>query len=363
MTNKNEACQGLGCPQASASSGNEAPANQGHDNDIGATLSGQVQVVRDSVTTWMWYSSLAVFALFGMLSLALIWKLTGTVVRQLESISRQAANLDLNQLGERIVVDKPYTEIGSMAGTLNTMLERMEKSSRAQQNFVRNASHELRTPITTIGASLESLISQGRISPDVEPTINRAIEANRKSGELITALLELSRVQSATEFKNQPVELEQLMKDLLRSHQQEIQAKQLVLDVSGLVSTTVATDSQYIEIALDNLLRNAIIHNIFAGQLTISADTAGTSHSGKLTSLHIINSTDEIQPAGLADSEVLTRCFYRGNSTRLSNKPGYGLGLSIVKEITDNLGLQLALRYPEEGAFETTITFTTSISA
>ncbi|OZG48772.1 sensor histidine kinase [Bombiscardovia coagulans] len=357
IKNKNEACQGHGCPQAAEPGIDDASPHQEHEDNKGTTLSGEVQVVKDSVTTWMWYSSLAVFALFGLLALTLIWKLTGTLVEQLDSISQQAANLDLDHPGGRIFIDNPHDEIASMANTLNAMLNRMEKSNQAQKAFVRNASHELRTPITTIGTSLESLINQKRISPDAEPMVKRAIESNHKSANLITVLLELSRIQGTTISKSQPIDVDKLTRSLLLSHQQEIQDQKLTLDLSGLLPTRVITDPQYAEIALDNLIRNAIVHNIPEGNITISTEFVNTDSENKSISLTIANSTAEEQPVGMVDPEELTSCFYRGNSTRIANKPGYGLGLSIVREIANILGLRLSLRYPEEGAFQATMVF------
>ena len=316
-----------------------------------AGAEGVVLTVRDGVVQWMRYGSLAVFAVAALLAVLLVWRLSGKLTARLDSISRQATRLDPDHPTGRISLDHPDAETASLAAALNTMLDRIEQSNNLQRSFIRNASHELRTPITTISTSLEALMAQDRFPEDVKPTIRHAIEANRKSGELITSLLELSRIQTAPDTGTEPTNPARIVRDALETHARQAQSRNLRINTDGLdvyEGDTVETNLRYLSLAVDNLVRNAIIHNTDHGTVTCSIHD-----DGQHVTIGISNTTTPpTNPEATAD---LIQPFHRGDATRMSNQPGHGLGLSITKACADAIGATLDISRPTPDTFQARI--------
>lgn len=344
-----QSCDGSQC------SADDQSTVPGMDSTGQVMSTGTVLTIRDSVVQWMRYGSLAIFAAASLLSVLLVWRLSGRLTARLDSISQQASRLDPDHPTGRIRLDDPDAETASLAAALNAMLDRIEQSNDLQRSFIRNAGHELKTPITTIGTSLEALMAQDRFPEDVQPAIRHAIDANRKSGELITSLLELSRIQTAPDTGTTSVDVGETMRDVIAAHNGQAAEHHITIDMdapgfadSGGVSPTVTTSPRYLRLAVDNLIRNAVIHNTDNGAITCTVQ-AGENH----TIITIDNTTRP--PENAADAEDLIQPFHRGDDTRMANRPGHGLGLSIAKACTDVMQATLAVSRPSPGTFRAEI--------
>lgn len=315
-----------------------------------AGTEGVVLTVRDGVVQWMRYGSLAVFAAAALLAVLLVWRLSGKLTAHLDSISRQAAQLDPDHPVGRISLDHPDAETASLAAALNAMLDRIEQSNDLQRSFIRNASHELRTPITTIGTGLEALMAQDRFPDDVKPAIRHAIEANRKSGELINSLLELSRIQTAHNTGTESTDPARIVRDALETHAEQARARHLRIDADKLAAYdgTVETNPRYLSLAVDNLIRNAIVHNTDHGAITCTIH-----EDGQHVTIGIGNTTTP--PTNPEATANLIQPFHRGDATRMANQPGHGLGLSITKACADAIGATLDISRPTPDTFQARI--------
>ena len=313
---------------------------------------GVVLTIRDGVVQWMRYGSLAVFTVSALLAVLLVWSLSGKLTAHLDSISRQAGRLDPDHPAGRIRLDHPDAETAGLADALNTMLDRIEQANDLQRSFIRNAGHELRTPITVIGTSLEALMAQNRFPDDVKPAIRHAIGANRRSGELITSLLELSRIQTAPDTRREPTSPAGTIRAALRNHAEQARSRHLTIDARGLDGhdEAIDTDPRYLALAVDNLIRNAIDHNTDHGTVTCAI------HAGHgRTAITIDNTTrPSTDPTDTTD---LLQPFHRGDATRMANQPGHGLGLAIAKACTDAIGATLTINRPTPDIFHAAITF------
>ncbi len=343
VPNHAESCNGSHCDAGVATS-----------LDAQGSTEGIVLTVRDGVVQWMRYGSLVVFAVTAFLAVFLVWRLSGRLTARLDAISQQASQLDPDHPAGRITLDHPDAETASLAAALNSMLDRIKQSNNLQRSFIRNASHELKTPITTIGTSLEALMTQDRFPEDVKPAIRHAIDANRKSSELITSLLELSHIQTAPDTSIEPVDLTKTIRDIIHMHADQITAQHLTTDLTELATcdtdrmTTIETNPCYFTLAIDNLIRNAITHNTAYGSITC------TIHNTKEQAVITIDNTTK-PSISQADTNDLLQPFHRGDSTRMANQPGHGLGLSIAKACTDAIHASLTISRPTSDIFRAEI--------
>ena len=314
---------------------------------IGKTASA----LTDSFITMMQFISIGTFIIFAVLSLIVSWLVGSRLSKRVAKISKQVEALKPGDLDARIAPDGSDDEIGKLIESINGMLDRLQNATEAERRFVSNASHELRTPIAAVATNLDAPLSQGRFPADVEPAIRRALAANRRGSDLVQALLTLSRIQSGVIDAEDvtALQLADFIDDELAEVEEQADKRNILVttrDVAGDVQ--VQASKSLMDLAIGNLLRNAIMHNISSGTLDIAARQ---EHCAIIVT--ITNSTDETLPDDLMN---LKQPFHRGEHSRISAEPGVGLGLSIADAACEAMGATLELDRPDEQSFRATIT-------
>lgn len=314
---------------------------------IGKTASA----LTDSFITMMQFISIGTFIIFAVLSLIVSWLVGSRLSKRVAKISKQVEALKPGDLDARIAPDGSDDEIGELIESINGMLDRLQNATEAERRFVSNASHELRTPIAAVATNLDAPLSQGRFPADVEPAIRRALAANRRGSDLVQALLTLSRIQSGVIDAEDvtALQLADFIDDELAEVEEQADKRNILVTTRDVASDVqVQASKSLMDLAIGNLLRNAIMHNISSGTLDIAARQ---EHCAIIVT--ITNSTDEALPDDLMN---LKQPFHRGEHSRISAEPGVGLGLSIADAACEAMGATLELDRPDEQSFRATIT-------
>lgn len=165
------------------------------DRSNGVIIS-TANAVTDSLTGMMRTVSIVMLTLFGLIAVGAAWFIGTVLSRRVTAVDRQVAALQPDDLSARLDVKPGHDDIDRLVDSINGMLDRVQASSEAERRFVSNASHELRTPIAAVETNLDAPLAQGRFPKDVEPSVRRALAANRRGAALVQALLTLSRIQS-----------------------------------------------------------------------------------------------------------------------------------------------------------------------
>lgn len=314
---------------------------------IGKTASA----LTDSFITMMQFISIGTFIIFAVLSLIASWLVGSRLSKRVAKISKQVEALKPGDLDTRIAPDGSDDEIGKLIESINGMLDRLQNATEAERRFVSNASHELRTPIAAVATNLDAPLSQGRFPADVEPAIRRALAANRRGSDLVQALLTLSRIQSGVIDAEDvtALQLADFIDDELAEVEEQADKRNILVTTRDVASDVqVQASKSLMDLAIGNLLRNAIMHNISSGTLDIAARQ---EHCAIIVT--ITNSTDETLPDDLMN---LKQPFHRGEHSRISAEPGVGLDLSIADAACEAMGATLELDRPDEQSFRATIT-------
>ena len=326
------------------------------------TPDGTVIWSQDTITDAHRLSAAVIFVLFGAASVTAVWIVTSRMSRQLKSISDQASALDPSDLDARIDAGcgregERAVEIVQLAAAINGMLDRIQAASEAERRFVSNASHELRTPIAAVETNLDAPLSQGRFPAAVEPSVRRALAANRRGAALVEALLTLSRIQSGAIGEacgtdrtgtGEDTDLATCVRDAMDDARQTAESAGIVLTGHGCEEPCrVPVNRSLLDLTVGNLVRNAVAHNMYGG----SVDVTLARHGGKVT-LAMENTTDANLPDDLTE---LLQPFHRGADSRISAMPGVGLGLSIAAAACDAMGVTLHLSVPAAGRFRAEI--------
>ena len=218
-----------------------------------------------------------------------------------------------------------------------TELRRLE---RMRQDFVANASHELKTPLASIQAYTETLID-GAIHDEAVNVrfLHRIEEQADRLNRLVLDLLSLARLESSQDvFRHDPLAIAPFLGECAEAHRERAESKGLsfVVDFSGLrPETLVAADDEAIRQVLDNLVDNAIKYTHEGGFVRVS----GREASGDV-SLIVADGGIGIPRDDLP--RVFER-FYRVDKARSRELGGTGLGLAIVKHLVQALGGRIAV--------------------
>jgi two-component system OmpR family sensor kinase len=199
---------------------------------------------------------------------------------------------------------------------LNRMLAALERSRRSERWFLADASHELRTPVTTLLGNVE-FVSRHGADPEVLAEIRR--DATRLA-RLVDDLLVLERV-GAAEPELQALALDGLARQVVHDHEEN--GERVVLERAEPVR--VRGEPEALRRVLENLIENALIHGPPGGRVAVSV--SATNGRARLAV------RDEGSGPDLAQLERVFERFWRGPDA--AERPGSGLGLSIVAAVAE----------------------------
>ena len=265
------------------------------------------------------------FPLLLILAGGLIWLGLGLALAPVESIRRRVERIAARDLSERVPVTGGDDEIARLARTVNEMLNRLEAANRFQQEFVSNVSHELRSPLTTLLATVERATNLADRADwaSVADTITRE---GRRLDALIDDLFWLARNdEGQIELRHVDVDLD----DLLYEEAQRVRAMSgLVVDTSAVTPTRVVGDPATLKRMVRNVVDNAVRYA--SAELRFSA--------GYDLDEAVVRIADDGEGIDVATSARFFQRFVRSDPARARASGGTGLGLAIVADIAARHG-------------------------
>ncbi|MEU5399519.1 ATP-binding protein [Streptomyces sp. NPDC005963] len=261
------------------------------------------------------------------------WVVAGRILRPVRLVRTTAAQLTEQDLTQRIPV-QGRDDIAALAETFNAMLDRLERAFAAQREFVDDAGHELRTPITIVRGHLELM---GDDPAEREETVRIVMEELERMSRIVEDLLLLAKAERPDFVSPEPVQLGELTADVF------VKARALGdrdWKLAGTVDAEGYLDSQRITQAMVQLAQNAVQHTVPGQRVSI-----GSRARADGIELYVADTGPGVQPQ---DHEVIFERFRRGTARRGSRATGAGLGLAIVKAIAEGHGGRVELR-PTEG--------------
>ena len=259
--------------------------------------------------------AIGAFAL--VLGLALAWFLASSLSRPLRKLAATARRVEGGDLSARAEA-AGAKEQREVSAAFNDMAERLQAVLAAQREFVANASHQLRTPLTGLRLRLES--ARGKAGRDASRELEAAEQEVERMARLLTSLLTLAR-DGDTPGEGHPVSLARAAE---RAHERwagtaEQDGRELQLVGGG--DATIAASEEDLAILLDNLIENA---------LRYSPSRVGVDwgHDGGQAWLAVLDEGPGLAPG--EESRLFER-FARGSAG--GNSSGTGLGLAIVQTL------------------------------
>ncbi|MBN9396517.1 MAG: HAMP domain-containing protein [Candidatus Melainabacteria bacterium] len=252
-------------------------------------------------------------------------------VREMSALARQISNTgDLSAL----LPVRRQDEIGELSASFNQMIGRLREQERLRQEFISNASHELKTPTMAIGGVVEALQAGASEDPALRTKFLNSLERLvDRQASLIQDLLDISRLDSGSEKKwHDHIDVARLVQEAVEQIRVQADKKQLnistqiLLDMKESPGRAVVGNSSQLQRAVVNILTNSIKYTPEGGSITVSARLS----AGNRVEIRIQDTGSGIEPQDLP--HIFER-FYRADKARTRETGGTGLGLAIVRDI------------------------------
>jgi signal transduction histidine kinase len=262
------------------------------------------------------------------------WFLIGRTLRPVDAMSRGAARIADATSGDRLSVPATNDEVSGLAKTLNRMLDRIGDSTRRQREFISDASHELRSPI----AALRTLLEVELAHPDsADPRTHKAalLAETLRLEALAADMLTLARLDESVPLKRDELDLDDIVLEEAR------RPRRVPIETRGVAPAKLCGDRQTLVHLVRNLLDNAARYAGTRVAVTTRLDAQG-----------VVLCVDDDGP-GIPEleRERIFERFTRGSADRSRERGGAGLGLALVRRITEQHGGRVrALGSPLGGA-------------
>ena len=290
-----------------------------------------------------WYIALTVTVLGG----AVAYFVSGRALKPLKRFTAKAERVQLQSLTEITLSEDEAVEFSRLSRAVNQMLLRLKQAFDAQQQFVGNAAHELRTPLALMQARLDLYMStdHGDSCPETAETIAMMREQTERLSRMVRTLLDMSELKAVP--RNDRIQLAPMIEEVLADLSPLAEKSGVTLSQSGEDLWITGSDVLVYR-AIFNLVENGVKYNCPGGSVCVSASRRGDE------------AVIEIKDTGCGIPEDFRESvfqpFFRVDKSRSREKGGVGLGLSLVWEIAHLHGGDVRVR--ESGESGTAIELT-----
>lgn len=267
------------------------------------------------------------------------WFIARQTLRPLTRMAVQARGINERNPTERLSAPPVNDELGDLATSFNELLERLAAALNFQRQFMADASHELRTPVSVVRTATQVTLSQEvRTNEEYRESLGIIGEQAHRLSRLVDAMFLLSRAEArGVPLRPEFLNLDDLLAESARSLRVLAEQRAVSVVTSGADEVGLAGDSALLHRMVSNLLDNAIRHAATGGQVV-----ARLERTSDVALLRVTNDGD-----GIA-AEHHDRIFER--FARFGDSQGAGLGLPIARWVAEAHGGTLVLERSAPGA-------------
>ena len=270
-----------------------------------------------------------------------------TTIRTLNASLQQRVDAATAQLTAQMdELRQAKDEIATLYAAAQENVEQLQEVDRLKSQFLSMASHELKTPLTSISGYLQvglkraqRRLARGHPSAEewaaeIQVDVKQAEMLNRQTrrlSRLVNELLDVSRMQTGrVEFQHEPVDLLALAHDVATGAQSTTAVHAITVDSPADGQALVEGDADHLEQVLNNLIDNAVKYSPAGGSISVTFEV--NSHQ---IAMHVRD-----QGSGIPEEQqqAIFGLFYRSPDTKAHHAGGMGLGLYISKEIVQRHG-------------------------
>ncbi|MGB5745943.1 MAG: ATP-binding protein [Desulfobacterales bacterium] len=262
-----------------------------------------------------------------MLLVGISYVIAGKILKPISTINRLAKDINDQTLNRRIPLGKNHDELFRLSESLNRMFDRLQEAFDRQKQFIADASHELKSPITLLLLSLEEAVQRPDLPDGLRQQLIRQTDIMRRMSRLVKNLLDLSALEMQETISTDGFDLAGLVRSILEDYEDVFAARKIEVAGDMPQKLPMRGDPEKLQRMLINLVDNAVKYNHEGGSIRISA-----SGKNRDIELSLSNTGGGIPPEDLV--HVFEK-FYRVEKSRSPQFGGAGLGLTIVKRIVE----------------------------
>ena len=279
-------------------------------------------------------------ALLGSILLALLlaviggWAIARAALRPVEGMAAQARRITDRTPGDRLSSPHPKDELGQLAQAFNDLLGRLERALAQQRQFMADASHELRTPVSIARTAIDVTLSrEGRLEEEYRDSLGVVREQMRRLSRIVEDLFTLARADAAgLPLEPRPLYIDELVADCVKETSL-LAPPGVSLHSRAPTDLELTGDERLLRQMLINLLKNAVLHTAAGGFVRVDL----VSHGDAVE----IEVTDSGAGIPEAERERIFERFVQLDASR--HGEGSGLGLPIARAIAVAHGGSLVL--------------------
>jgi heavy metal sensor kinase len=265
------------------------------------------------------------------------WFLAHRSLAPVVAMAERARRLGGEDLGGRLPVANPRDELGRLAETFNELLGRLETSMTQQRQFMADASHELRTPITTTRTAANVALQQRHRDEEEYRHALAVIEqqATRLS-RIVDDMFTLARADAGNyPVRTQPMYLDEIVDEVASAARILASTRDVQIEFNGSRSASVVGDEELIRRMVMNLLDNAVRHSPSGAVVSVNLHAVESRYA-----IVVADQGPGIPPEN--QPHIFER-FYRVDASRGSRDGGAGLGLALVRWVASLHGGTVSL--------------------
>lgn len=292
-------------------------------------------VERDDMVKNMLY---LLIALWVCLALAIVVVIKKIIHRSNKPFYELLDKLKMFRLENTKMINFPATDITEykeLNESVKSLLEDNINAFREQKNFIENASHEMQTPLAIAVGKLEMMIDSDGLDQKQIEDIHSILGSMNRMKRLNSSLLLLSKIKNKQFPASEDIIINTIVKETLDDFEDLIQHKNITVSLEERQTVSVNMNKDLAYIMINNLVKNAVSHNVKGGKIDVVLDTDTLTFTND----------------GLPVTDGVN-IFERYKSAGADTLSSSGLGLSIVKSITDIYRFRIIYHYSGSHMFQ-----------
>lgn len=274
---------------------------------------------------------LGALLLGGVAAHAAARRLARRLTAPLEALASDAHAIPGAQLSDRLPERSPDAELTAVTQALNGLLARQEAAFQVQRQFVTDASHELRSPLSNLKGTIEVALRRPRTAAEYQETLSTALHETDRLARLANELLLLSRAEGGQMIlERQPCDLSRIACGAASAHTARAQATGVRVTLDTPPEATLEADPDRLRQVIDNLLDNALRYAPAGSEVVVRVAAVESAWE-----VSVSDAGPGIAPEHQA--QVFER-FWRADPARARASGGAGLGLAIARAIVEAHG-------------------------